>query len=445
MFDVQVSKSAAVLCALILFPPAAKAGGVRIASPAGGPSYSTLGAAVAAASDGDVLLVGEGTYVEPFVTIQGKSLTVMAVGDPAATLLPPIVVENVPADGRVHLRGLTIQDGGLSLQDSPGAVHVEDCRVFSWKYPITMTCELGGMGGAGVVVDGAWSASFVNCLFVGGQGEDVFGGCISTWPTAGQGGPGLVVYSGEIALYGCVIEGGKAGKTFGTAAGGKGGNGLVVQTGVAPPGVFAAGCTFRGGNGTSAGSWSGTAVSAFGDFTYLDCTFSAQNPPPGGLIQGSAVELDGRNRPWNAPALVLAGAPFQATLAGVPGDALWVLRSMVWALDFALELKGVLHVKWPQHLPTTPLGVVPASGALQVMLPGVRALAGQSTGLLATQGFVRPALGTALLSGPQLVIGLDPLVGPDCDANGVSDYVDVVLGGVPDANHNLIPDSCPGG
>jgi hypothetical protein len=391
-----------------------------------------------------VLLVGEGSYVEPMVTIQDKSLTVMAVGDPAATLMPPIVVNDVPAGGRIHLRGLTLQNG-LSLGDGLGSVHVEDCRVFGLKYPSTFTCELGGMGGAGVVVDGASSASFTNCLLVGGQGEDVFGGCMTTWPTAGEGGPAFAAYSGEIALYGCEIVGGNGGGMFGTASPGKGGHGLVVQKGSAPLDVFAAGCNFQGGNGSTGGTWSGSAVLSTGEFTYLDCTFSAQNPPPGGLIQGNAVELHGQLRPWSASPLVPAGAPFQAVLTGVPGDALWVLRSQDWSLVFALVLKGVLHVKWPQHLTTAPWGVVGTSGSLQVMLPGVRVPTGQSIGRLATQGLVRPASGTALLSGPRFVLGLDPVVGPDCNANGVSDYFDVVFGGTPDANHNLIPDTCPGG
>jgi hypothetical protein len=89
--------------------------------------------------------------------------------------------------------------------------------------------------------------------------------------------------------------------------------------------------------------------------------------------------------------------------------------------------------------------VVPPGGSVQVLLPGVRVPAGQVSSPLTTQAWVRPTAGATLLGGPQHVLGLSPDVGPDCNANGVSDYFDVVLGGVPDANHNLIPDSCPGG
>jgi hypothetical protein len=125
VFATQASKSVALLAALALLASSASAGGVRIASAAGGPSYATLGAAVAAASDGDVLLVGDGAYVESSVQIQGKSLTVIGVsGDPRLLLLSAAVtVRDLPAGGRVLLRGLTIA-GGMYELDSDGPVRV---------------------------------------------------------------------------------------------------------------------------------------------------------------------------------------------------------------------------------------------------------------------------------------------------------------------------------
>ena len=40
---------------------------------------------------------------------------------------------------------------------------------------------------------------------------------------------------------------------------------------------------------------------------------------------------------------------------------------------------------------------------------------------------------------------LDRESGPDCNGNGVQDYIDVIEGLAPDLNHNLIPDTCPDG
>ena len=53
--------------------------------------------------------------------------------------------------------------------------------------------------------------------------------------------------------------------------------------------------------------------------------------------------------------------------------------------------------------------------------------------------------GSVYLGSPAVLVVIDRDSGPDCDANGVNDLVDVIEGAVPDANHNLIPDGCPGG
>jgi len=49
------------------------------------------------------------------------------------------------------------------------------------------------------------------------------------------------------------------------------------------------------------------------------------------------------------------------------------------------------------------------------------------------------------LGSPAVLLLLDRDSGPDCNGNGVSDFLDVIEGVSADANHNLIPDSCPGG
>jgi hypothetical protein len=450
VFATQASKSVALLAALALLASSASAGGVRIASAAGGPSYATLGAAVAAASDGDVLLVGAGAYVESSVLIQGKSLTVIGVsGDPQLLLLSAAVtVRDLPAGGRVLLRGLTIA-GGMYVLDCDGPVRVEDCALVGPSAPFQLSC-IGAAGTPGVRMSGSLFASFVRCRITGGKGEDVAGGVCGPPPKAGAGASALVSDGGQIALYECELEGGDGGDQLGTVSPASGGSGLSVSSIAGVPSVFASGCTFQGGDGSSHfGEHSLGGYAAFmgtGTLTQLDCSFiPGQKPPSAGPTVGNVTTLPGESRAWSAAPLVPAGAPFAATLEGVPGDALWALRGSDWIQIFTPALSGVLHVAWPQHLPLAPLGVVPPGGSVQVLLPGVRVPAGQVSSPLTTQAWVRPTAGATLLGGPQHVLGLSPDVGPDCNANGVSDYFDVVLGGVPDANHNLIPDSCPGG
>lgn len=454
MFASQALKSVAISFALALLASSTSAGGVRIASAAGGPSYSSLGAAVAAASDGDVLLVGAGIYSESFVQILGKSLSVIAVdGDPQATQLAgSLTVRNLPAGGRVLLQGLTI-GGGLTLLDCQGLVRVEDCALVGPSAPFTLAC-IGQAGTPGVRMQNAQFASFADCIVTGGDGEDVAGGGCSPPPKAGAGAPAFSANRGEIALYDSELAGGDGGDQLGTVSPGFGGSGLSVSGTAGALNVFASGCQFQGGNGSFDFGVSGPGYSqggygasiGTGTLTYLDSSFAAgQDPPSGGPTLGNVLALSGESRSWSAAALVPADVPFLAALDGAPGDALWALRSSDWIQTSAPALSGVLHVSWPQHLPFAPLGVVPMGGSLQVALPGVRVPAGQVSSALATQGLVRPASGATLLSGPHFVLGLSPDVGPDCNANGVSDYFDVVFGGAQDANQNLIPDSCPGG
>jgi choice-of-anchor C domain-containing protein len=52
------------------------------------------------------------------------------------------------------------------------------------------------------------------------------------------------------------------------------------------------------------------------------------------------------------------------------------------------------------------------------------------------------ATGSGFLAGARHALILSPTVGPDCDGNGTSDYLDVITGASPDENHNLIPDAC---
>jgi hypothetical protein len=49
------------------------------------------------------------------------------------------------------------------------------------------------------------------------------------------------------------------------------------------------------------------------------------------------------------------------------------------------------------------------------------------------------------LSGPLHLYILNRDVGPDCNGNEISYYVDVIEGLAPDLNGNPIPDTCLGG
>lgn len=58
------------------------------------------------------------------------------------------------------------------------------------------------------------------------------------------------------------------------------------------------------------------------------------------------------------------------------------------------------------------------------------------------QGLVSAAAGHRFLSSARHVLALSPTVGPDRNANGTSDYLDVISGTSADTDHNLVPDEC---
>jgi hypothetical protein len=63
--------------------------------------------------------------------------------------------------------------------------------------------------------------------------------------------------------------------------------------------------------------------------------------------------------------------------------------------------------------------------------------------VMVLQGWCYDAANKAYLTGSVQVELFDAASGPDCNANGLNDYLDVLYGG--DINQNTIPDGCPGG
>ena len=84
------------------------------------------------------------------------------------------------------------------------------------------------------------------------------------------------------------------------------------------------------------------------------------------------------------------------------------------------------------------------SGALNGSVPAPDLPAGSLLRRQFAQVPVRATVGVYLGS-PAVLLLLDRDSGPDCNGNGVTDFLDVIEGVSADANHNLIPDTCPGG
>ena len=214
-------------------------------------------AAVAAATDGDTLVLLPGDYMQVGgwidATIVGKGLTIV----PAAGARPSLValrVEDLPAGSQFVLRGVDVVDvttpfgisigRGLVLDDCAGAVWVEDCTleagdvlpdgIFGASYP----------GRSGLEASGCSAVTLVRCSLLGGPGAPEWSDEFGHYAFATRGGHGANVLSSKAVFHECTLQGGVGGLGELSAAGGaEGGAGLNVVDGTA----LLAGSTATGG------------------------------------------------------------------------------------------------------------------------------------------------------------------------------------------------------
>jgi serine protease len=107
--------------ALLAIAPAAVLAASTLNVPA---AYPTIQSAIAAATDGDTVLVAPGTYPER-IDFVGKDITVQSSGGRAVTIIDGgaagVVVKMVTDPGETPtLRGFTIRNGGEGADDDGG-------------------------------------------------------------------------------------------------------------------------------------------------------------------------------------------------------------------------------------------------------------------------------------------------------------------------------------
>jgi hypothetical protein len=420
---------------LVLLAGTARAD-VLVVDPGGGPGHDLLEAAVAAAQDGDIVLLKAGDYTPQHVldcalVISRKGITLTADLGLQPVLTSHIRVSDVPAGSTCVLRGLAPQDnlppcgsyvdeGALEIWDCAGSVWVEDCV----------------LRGASVWYLGTWVASrgadvrhsaqvvFRGCEISGGDGPDESGSGFVT--PGGHGARGLQAFASRVAVHGSVLRGGHGGASGAgsTHANGNGGDAVLLEQ---SEGWFT-GCTLAGGDdgdgdAASPGGLAGHALVVWGGTPGSAVAWLRDNELSAGAVVGAAGQptlpihlllpysqvhlLDAAARSFAAPAPLREGQSSAVQVNGLPGDLVGFLASVTPAWVPLPGRQGVLLADATALLGVELflLGLIAdPSGALSVPF-GMPALPPSIPGGIAflAQGVFLGADGLTLGSATQLV------------------------------------------
>ncbi|MCE9595673.1 MAG: hypothetical protein K8S98_15905 [Planctomycetes bacterium] len=442
---------------LLCFP--AIAGGVRIVEPTGTANFPDVQAAIAAAPDGAVILIGPGAY--PGFSVGNKTLVVAAATLNSVTIDGVVSVTGLASSKRVVLSGLTLAATAASMpaldvQSCAGFVRVQACNLRGSDGAFGFCGMPPTAGLAAARVQASPRVAFSACTLTGGTGGDFDSTDDCHCHPPGAGGSGLEAIGANLALYDCTLEGGRGGGSECQPANGGSGGTIDQST------VFASNCSIFGGVGGAqffqppigSGGAGGDALFQFNaNFTYIGSTvtggsggFGGTQGPSGGTFTGAAFTVT----PYPGPARTTAAGPlvgsdastWSVTFAGAASDSVYALGSLSPAHLFSPPFHGTWLTLRSALLPIVPLGHANAAGVLGATVATGDLAAGSGSQTVFGQTAVR-ANGLVYLGSPTIFVLLDRASGPDCNGNGVQDIVDVIEGTAADANHDLIPDSCP--
>lgn len=434
----------------LAFALPARAGGVRIVDATGTRNFPDIQAAVNAALDGDVLLVGEGSY--PGFTIDGKNLSIFAA-PPGAPVTVSGRVTLAHVSGSSALVGLSVvptaYDRALSVTDCAGDVVFQDCSFRGHDgYSSPWTTQ-----DASPAVDIAQSlrVALVHCGLVGGSSPDVL------W-FGNTGKHGLGLQGSSVAVYDSWVFGGSGGGSWHDYPG-EGGPAADLQSSW----MFASNSVFHGGDGgddyyqpvpwEGACGGPGITLGATSSVHLLDvlAIAGAQGSPPWGGCSTPGIDnhgglvdlLPGLARSFQLASVSVDRAPWALAIDGTPGDQVFLNRSTAPVFQYEPTLSGVCTSRLPPFPSTSALGVVPATGQLTLSVPQRLLPDNVVMRLHFLQGYSIEPAGAIVLGSPMHVLSLNWNSLPDCNGNGINDYAEVIAGVTPDLDHDLKPDGCP--
>jgi hypothetical protein len=334
-----------------------------------GSDYLQIQDAVAAAAEGDSILVrAGGSYIS--FTIDGKSLEVIVERNEVAGVTGSIRIVNLAPTQSVVLRGLRVRGtssgAALLVEDCSGPVFAEDCvllepyvsndpvnggEITNAQFVSLTRCTSEGsraqgniVGGHGLVVTDALVASF-DSTHIGGSGLASVGSVLKGGDGVQVTGGGTLFASGGALLGG---DGGFGGGPFGCTNGSDGGIGLLVT---------GAGNSVRVTGSQASGGAAGDSV--------VPCI--AGLPGADIVAPAGSVVLT----PWSSRSLAIdgplrSGDTLVAEFVGEPFDLVWALLSPIQAPMILPDLSGGPLVTDLATSQVFALGSLGADGSLQL-------------------------------------------------------------------------------
>jgi hypothetical protein len=371
----------------------------------GGGDFTTIQAAVNAASNGDTIVIANGSYPAGF-TVDAKSLTITAAAG-VAVQSGGFVVRNLGPSQAVAIRrvsstGISPTSGAV-LQNNQGPVWLEELALgftFSLSFlppvvgldvsgcanVVIARCTVSSNGPMSGAVDGnpglRATDSSVHLFESKVRGADLSDGFSADGSSLG--GPGaelvgvLLVASGSMFLGGVGHQGGTC------SAGGPGGYGLIAGP---ESTVWLLDTQLQGGPG-------GCGLDLF-------CGCGPTGPPS--LEAGGSIDLlSGYGRDYTLSSPVDGGQTFQLNFSGVSGDLVFSLVSLAQAPTFQPALSGTLVLPIPPlivaHGQVDPItGILPS---VAIPAPGLPPGIGLT---VYAQGAAVTAVGSAVVCAPSVL------------------------------------------
>ncbi len=388
--------------ACLVLSPIARAS-VLVVGP--GQPFTSIATAVAAAQDGDVVLVKTGTYAG--FTITNKALSIVADTGADVHVTEEVRVRNLAATRTVVLGGLKIRPvadamfDALDLESNAGSIRVVGCELrgplMTQSLPIPILAR-------GISARLCADVALADCVLVGGMS------------TRYEGIPGLTAEASSVSVSLTSITGSDAGNQL-PGYGYGGGPGVFGFTNTR---IITSGCTIRGGLGTtdppicpgSPGVWLSATSQLFSDDTLIvpgapgwTCTV----PTVPVLLAGgsTAVETAGTSREMRAPLVTREQGTLVLSFVGVPGDVVQLVLADATRFVHRPDLRGVSLVRRRAAGSIVLAGVVAGDGTLSWSLPIGDLGAGVEARVIHAQAVFSSVSGSEFLGSPAEIVLLD--------------------------------------